>query len=128
MAGRDLSPDRQCTCGSSLTSCLYWSDFVNMRPGTKSRRGVRILESAGSLLLPMFLLKKLMMCVYVDEGTSYSAWLQGQVERAAQLGYAGMVDTSKSTREAAGRPVLYAALGIAVEMYLPRRPLRDVVR
>lgn len=127
MARRSLSSDRLCTCGSLVISCPYWSRFV--LPDCVPRGGlwVRLLESWWSLIMPLALLRKLMLRLSVTEGVSYAEWLMGQVTRVGELGYAGLVDTSKSTREAAGRPVLYAAIGVAVEMHLPLRPLGEVL-
>lgn len=127
MARRSGSQSRICTCGQEVVSCPFWGSIVLDAISARNLRDIQLLESWISLFLPVSVLRWLILRVQVSSELSYFAWLRSHTNQANSLGFDGIVDTSKSTREAAARPLLYHLCGMQVRLYLPERPLREVI-
>lgn len=126
-ARRGGAPELLCTCGSKASRCTFWAPVVTVDWKGSSRRQIELMESAFGLIVPRLVLHAWINRIVVSPGMTYADWLQLHLSQASRSGYAGIVDTSKSTRETAARPILYSLVGASVTVQLPTRPIGEVI-
>jgi hypothetical protein len=116
------SPDRRCTCGAAYVACTRYADWLAARPPGEAER-VREIERRGNLR------RLLTGTVAAEEARAYRAYarsLFGQI--GSTTGAELIVDSSKSARDAAGRPLalsLLAGLDVRI-LHLTRDPRHTV--
>jgi len=116
------APDRLCTCGAAYGSCSRYADWLARRPAGEGNQ-VRRIEHRGNLR------RLLAGSVAAEEARAYSAYarsLFGHIGTAT--GAEIVVDSSKSARDAAGRPLalsLLAGLDVCI-LHLTRDPRHTV--
>lgn len=121
--------DARCSCALSYGQCPYWTGVESgliAREGTAKLPMMGRWEGLAGLVLPMRILRRLVHSRAYSTAHPSVAWADGIAALCDSAGGA-IVDTSKTTRRTANRPRLLVASGAAVELWLPTRPLADVV-
>ncbi|KPQ17781.1 MAG: Sulfotransferase family [Rhodobacteraceae bacterium HLUCCO18] len=111
-------PDRRCTCGAAYGACCRYAGWLAARPANEADL-VRGIERRGNLR------RLLTGTVAAEEARAYRAYAQGLFGHiGAATGAEIVVDSSKSARDAAGRPLalsLLAGLDVRI-LHLTRDP------
>jgi hypothetical protein len=114
--------DRHCTCGAAYGQCARYAGWLATRPGNEADR-VRGIERRGNLR------RLLGGIVAAEEARDYRAYAQSLFGHiSAVTGAELIVDSSKSARDAAGRPLalsLLAGLDVRI-LHLTRDPRHTV--
>ena len=123
-----LIPIDLCSCGVSIAACPVWSGQAQ-RSSRLQLLWFQVLESATTLFVPMPLVHRAVR-LELGGGESYQQyWSQAFGAASGASGTSAFVDSSKSTRRTAGRPIALHASGIdIVDLIVTHRPFRDIVQ